>query len=327
MKVNRRLLYCGVFFLALGAVLLAASAAAIDDEVIAQALRYWPIAVIALGIGLLLRRTRFDVAGGMLAAAMPGLLLGGLVVATPRMAPECGDVRPAAVEARQGTFDGAASVELVLACGDVSVTTAPGSAWQLEAGNARSAGPADDARSAGPIVDASADRLSIRSDRTRPFEVARGADVWQISLPTATTLDLAAEVNAGHGRFDLAGARLGGVDLAVNAGEAEVDLAGATLARLSTRVNAAKVRLSLPATGDVDADLVVNAGALTVCAPDDLGLRIREQVVLGSTTYAGLVRVGDTGETPGYALANHRADVTISVNVGSVDVNSLGGCK
>jgi hypothetical protein len=194
--------------------------------------------------------------------------------------------------------------------------------------NGRSAGPAGNARSAGPIVDASADRLSIRSaDRTRPFDVARGADVWQISLPTATTLDLAAEVNAGHGRFDLAGARLGGVDLAVNAGEAEVDLAGATLARLSTRVNAAKVRLSLPATGDVGVDLVVNAGALKVCAPGDLGLRIHEQVVLGSTTYAGLVRVGDAWETPGYALANHRADVTISVNVGSVDVNPLGGCK
>ena len=50
MKVNRRLLYWGVFFLSLGAVLLAASAAAIDDEVIAQALRYWPIAVIGTPI-------------------------------------------------------------------------------------------------------------------------------------------------------------------------------------------------------------------------------------------------------------------------------------
>jgi hypothetical protein len=319
MKVNRRLLYWGVFFLALGAVLLAASVAVIDDEILAQALRYWPVAVIALGVGLLLRRSRFDVAGGMLAAAMPGLLLGGLVVATPRMAPECGDVRPAAMETRQGTFNGAASVELMLACGDLSVTTATGSDWQLEAGNARSAGAA---------VEASASRLSITSaDREHMFDFIRGADVWRLSLPTANTLDLAAEVNAGRGRFDLAGARLGNLRLTVNAGEAQVDLAGATVDRLSTSVNAAKVSLELPATGDLGANLTVNAGALTVCAPDELGLRIHDQVVLGSTTYAGLVRVGDAWETPGYSMANHRADVTISVNVGSVDVNPLGGCK
>lgn len=319
MNVNRRLLYWGVFFVAIGAVLLAASAAVIDDEALAQALRYWPVAVIALGVGLLLRGTRFDVVGGMLAAALPGLLIGGLAAATPRMVPACGDVRPATMETRQGTFDGAASVELMLACGDLSVTTAPGRDWLLEAGNARSAAAA---------VEASAGRLSITSaDPEHVFDVIRGADVWRLSLPTATTLDLAAEVNAGRGRFDLAGARLGNLRLTVNAGEAQVDLAGATLASLSADVNAAKVSLELPATGDFGADLTVNAGALTVCAPDELGLRIHDQLVLGSATYAGLVRVGDAWETPGYSMADHRADVIISVNVGSVDVNPMGGCK
>jgi hypothetical protein len=318
-KVNRRLLYWGVFFLALGGVLLAAAAAAIDDEVLAQALHFWPVAVIALGLGLLLRRTRFDVAGGVMAAAMPGLLLGGLVVAAPHMAPDCADVRPAAMETLQGTFDGAASVELELACGDLSVTTTPGNAWRLEEGNARSAHA---------TVDASADHLSITSaDRDRAFDVVRGADTWRLALPTSPTLDLAAEVNAGRGRFDLAGARLGNVTIAVNAGEGRVDLAGASITRLATDVNAAKVALSLPATGDFGAELAVNAGALTVCAPVELGLRIREQVVLGSITHAGLVRVGDAWETPGYATATHHADVTISVNVGSVDVNPEGVCK
>jgi hypothetical protein len=255
----------------------------------------------------------------MLAAAMPGLLLGGLVVATPRMAPECGDVRPASMVTRQGSFEGAASVDLRLACGDVSVTAAPGSGWQLEAGNGRSAVA---------VVDASANRLSVASsDRERMFDFVRGPDVWRLSLPTANTLDLTAEVNAGRGRFDLAGTRLGDMWLTVNAGEATVDLAGATVARLSTSVNAAKVSLHLPATEDFRADLVVNAGALTICSPSELGLRIHDQVVLGSTTYAGLVRVGDAWESPGYSMANHRADVTISVNVGSVDVNSPGGCK
>ena len=323
MNANRRFLYWGVFLVTAGAVMLVGQSDAVDDNVVAQALNYWPILVIALGVGLLLRLTRFGVAGGMLAAAMPGLLLGGLVVATPVAVRgaglECRDMQPASFATRQGTFDGAATVDLRLACGDVSVTAAPGNGWRLEAGNGRSAVA---------VVDASANRLSVASsDRERMFDFVRGADVWRLSLPTANTLDLTAEVNAGRGRFDLDGARLGDVQLTVNAGEATVDLAGATVARLSTSVNAAKVSLQLPATGDFGADLVVNAGALTICSPSELGLRIHDQVVLGSTTYAGLVRVGDAWESPGYSMANHRADVTISVNVGSVDVNSLGGCK
>ena len=319
MNVNRRFLYWGVFLVTAGAVMLVGQSDAVDDDVVAQALSYWPILVIALGVGLLLRLTRFGVAGGMVAAAMPGLLLGGLVVATPRMAPECGDVRPASMVTRQGSFEGAASVDLRLACGDVSVTAAPGSGWQLEAGNGRNAVA---------VVDASANRLSVASsDRERMFDFVRGADVWRLSLPTANTLDLRAEVNAGRGRFDLAGTRLGNVWLTVNAGEARVDLTGATVARLSTSVNAARVSLQLPATGDFDADLVVNAGALTICAPSDLGLRIHQSVVLGATKYTGFVHSGDAWESPGYSTASHHADVTVAVNVGSVDINPIGGCK
>ena len=96
MMVNRRFLNWGVFLVAAGAVMLVAQTDAVNSDVVAQALRLWPVVVIALGIGVLLRRTRFGLAGGVLAAAMPGFLLGGLVVAAPHMVSECGDVQPAA---------------------------------------------------------------------------------------------------------------------------------------------------------------------------------------------------------------------------------------
>ena len=92
-------------------------------------------------------------------------------------------------------------------------------------------------------------------------------------------------------------------------------------------VNAAAASVLLPATGDFSANFAVNAAELNVCAPADLGLRIRQDVVLGATTYSGLVRNGDAWETHGYSMATHHADVTVSVNVGSVDVNPEGGCK
>jgi hypothetical protein len=90
MNVNRRWLYGGVFLIALGAVLLAGQGDAVDGDVIAQAARLWPVLVIALGVGLLLRRTRFGLAGGMIAAAVPGLVLGGMLVAAPVAVAEVG---------------------------------------------------------------------------------------------------------------------------------------------------------------------------------------------------------------------------------------------
>jgi hypothetical protein len=117
------------------------------------------------------------------------------------------------------------------------------------------------------------------------------------------------------------------VELVVNAGQARVDLTEATLTRLSTHINAAKVSLLLPAAQDLSADLSVNAGALSICVPSDLGLRIRSDGVLGGTDFAGLVLDGNVWESPGYSMANHHADVSVTVNVGSVDINPLGGCK
>lgn len=319
MVVKRRFLNVGVFLVAAGAVMLVAQGGAIDRDAVGQALGFWPVVVIALGLGILLRRTRLGLPGGMLAAAMPGLLLGGLVVAAPQLAPGCGDVGPVSLATQQGTFGGAAAVDLTLACGDLAVTTVPGSGWLLQAGNASGVVPA---------VTASADRLSIVSSGQRhPFGFARGGDAWQLALPTSSTLDLAAEVNAGRGRLDLAGARIGNLGLAVNAGEMRVDLTGSTVAHLSMRVNAAAGWLSLPAAQDTIADLAVNAGSLKVCAPSEVGLRIHQAGVLSSITDAGLARNGDTWESPGYSMANHHADVTITVNVGSVDVNPLGGCQ
>ena len=319
MNVNRRWLYGGVFLIALGTVLLAAQSEAVDGDAVAQALRLWPLLVIALGVGLILRRTRFDVAGGMIAAAMPGLLLGGLIVSAPQVGFECSGIQPASFATRQGAFDGPASVDLRLACGDVSVVTTNDAGWQLESGNVT--GPA-------VTVDASANRLRVASaDRSRVFGPFDGGDVWRLWLPTGTTLDLAAEISAGRGRFDLAGARLGNVELTVNAGDTRVDLTRAAVAHLSVAVRAAAAGVDLPADQDLAADFSVEAGSLEICAPAGLGVRIHEEGALAGTNYDGLVHAGDTWESPGYSMANHHADVTVTANVGSVDVNPIGGCK
>ena len=91
MRVNRGLLYAGVFLVAIGSVLVAADIGLIDTARLTDALRLWPLAVIAIGASLVLRRSRFSLQGGMLAAALPGLLLGAAIAIAPTYIPDCGE--------------------------------------------------------------------------------------------------------------------------------------------------------------------------------------------------------------------------------------------
>ena len=89
MRLNRTFLYAGVFLVALGGMLVAANLGAFDSIALTDALRLWPLALIAIGLGIALRRTEFSVPTGMLAAAMPGLVLGGAIAVAPRYVPVC----------------------------------------------------------------------------------------------------------------------------------------------------------------------------------------------------------------------------------------------
>lgn len=325
MTVRRGFLYTGVFLLAAGGVVLLAQTGAVDTESVAQALSLWPLAVIAIGVGLIVRRTRVGVPGGMVAAAMPGLLLGGMIAAVPDLpdladwSAPCGDAsRADAVTERAGTFGAAATVDLSLACGELVVTTGPGSTWQFSAA---------EGRGDGAVVSDASDRLAIRSpDRRRSFNSLDWGDDWQLRLPTVTLLDVRTRVSAGEARVDLAGARIGSLELELNAGKARLDAAGATLSRLDVEINAGAATVLLPEAGDFSGHLAVNAGSLEVCAPAGLGLRVRGKSALGTTTFNGLVRVGDAWESPDYTTAKSHADVTVSANVGSVVINPEGGC-
>lgn len=88
MRPNRTLLYTGVFLVAIGAAVVAADL--LSTAALIDVLRLWPVAVIAIGLGIALRRTQFSLAGGVLAAAVPGLILGGAMAVGPRLAIERG---------------------------------------------------------------------------------------------------------------------------------------------------------------------------------------------------------------------------------------------
>jgi hypothetical protein len=90
MRLNRTLLYTGVFLLAIGAALAVADLGQLTTAALTDALRLWPLAVIAIGLGIALRRTQAGLATGLLAAALPGLILGSAMATAPRLAMERG---------------------------------------------------------------------------------------------------------------------------------------------------------------------------------------------------------------------------------------------
>jgi hypothetical protein len=321
MTVRRGSLYLGAFLVAAGGVTLLTSAGVLDPDRVVDVLAYWPVAVIAIGAALVLRRTSAAVPAGVIAAVTPGLLLGAMFVAVPNISTPCtGPASGGAPVTRQGTFGSTARVDLELSCGELAVTTGPGSVWSLEAANAADRAPA---------VTASADRLAVSSATHRVrFGWQPGVtDDWSFVLPTGTTLDLDTTINAGRGRLDLSGARLDTLGVDVNAGDMQVDLADATVKRMDVSVNAGATTIHLPATGGFTGSLEVNAGSLQVCVPETLGLRVTSTAALGSVDVNGLTRSGDAWVTPGYLTAQSRADLAVSASVGSVDINAEGVCK
>jgi hypothetical protein len=318
LMINRTALFVGVSLAVAGTVMLVGLADTTAGDAISQVLRLWPLAIIALGVGLLVRRTRFAVIGTVLAASTAGLLLGGVVVAAPNVDAMCGDGGASSAAPRSGILVGRASATLELDCGDLTVAMADGTAWALQTRSGTAA----------PIVEATNDALvvrSVREDWYRSFH--QEGDDWQVSLPRDIVLDLATELNAGRGSLDLSGAAIGALELDVNAGEARLDLTTATVESIDVEVNAGAATVLLPARADLVGELEVAAGAIEICVPPGLGVRVQGDAEFGDTTFNGLVRVGDAWETPGRSTATHHADLSVSAQAGSVVVNPAGGCK
>jgi hypothetical protein len=165
---------------------------------------------------------------------------------------------------RQGTLEPGGDVDVHIDCGDLAVSTTPGTLWSLDAGSA--GGP--------PRVVASATDLEIR-----PADGTPRRQDWQLALPPA----------------------LGTLALDTNAASATIDLAAADVRRLEATLNAGDLHVTAPA-GDMDAlEMTLNAGSVEVMAPSTDIDRLDVQANAGSVelSLGGSV----TGEIDGTAMS------------------------
>jgi hypothetical protein len=320
MRVNRAFIYAGLFLVAIGGVIVAADLGSVDAATLGDGLRLWPLAIIAIGLGLALRRSRAGLSAGILAAAMPGLLVGSAVAIAPRYAGTCGahDV-PAPVQTQVGTFDGPATIGVVSGCGSLTVGTQPGNAWRLDYGTTTVYAPR---------VNASPDSLSIDVGGRDEWHVFEGGrDTWQVWVPTDPIESLVIVANASHAQINLPGAQMQALRVTGNASDVHVDLTSTSVATLNARSNAGQLGLELPTAGDVSGTLRADAGALFICGPEDLGLHLQLSGQPREVRVDGLQQSGSVWESPNYATATHHADLDVRVELGYVEINPIGGCK
>jgi hypothetical protein len=320
MAINRRFLYAGLFLVALGGVLVLVDLAAVDTAAVSSALRLWPLAIIAIGAGIVFRRSRYALVAGVLAALVPGLVLGGGLAVAPRHSFDCGEqAAPSNAETQRGSFSGPATVELEANCGSLAIGTQPGSAWQLTTSN--TAGRL-------PIVHSNESALQVVSYGHDDWEFGdTGRDSWALALPTTELDRLAMTVNAGRASLALPGATVNTLLVTGNAADISVDATQATIADLNATLNFGRLSIRLPAQGLHSGAVRLGAGQLLLCVPFGLGMHVQFTGTPREVRVNGLVTDGSIWESEGYASASSRADLSVKVNFGSVLINPIGGCK
>lgn len=320
MHVRRGFINWGIFLICVGAVPLAVQLNVIDRDTATSLLRLWPLILIGIGLGLLLRFSRAQALGGFVVAATFGVLVGVFFAAGfPSAAGVCNGNQTGPSTTRNGTVSGSIDLEVELTCGEMSVSRAPGEAWSV------------DVRAGGetPVIESSGSQLRLRSvtGQRWPF----GSDEresWQVVLPAEASLSGNLTVNAGTLNATLGNGPIGSLNVTFNASEGRLDLSGANPSTLNGTLNASTVGLILPSAA-FNGNITINAATLKLCSAPDVGLRITYDDTLSSNNFAtaGLTQSGKTWQSANYGSATARAELHISANVSTTTLNPVGGCQ
>jgi hypothetical protein len=316
MRIRRGPLFWGLFLIPLGAIPLLVQAGVIEGDVFAQAWRLWPLILVALGLALLLGRSQAGVLGTSIVALVLGVAAGGaLATGTPWI----GDIThcDAAGSADQqmdqtGSFDAPGQVLLDFDCGTFELSTVPTGPWTVAARYSQAA----------PILDANTARLELRAP-----EDDTGRQEWEIAVPANQVRDVDLTANASSGSIDLAGATVPRVSVDANATDVLIDAGTAVVDRIQVDLNAGRVRVTLGATATTG-DMTMNAGALDLCVPDGVDLRIE---VNDQLTFAhnlgdrGLTQDGTTWTRSG--TGGPLIQLSVNGNAASFTLDPQGGCK
>ena len=317
MRVRRRYLGLGIFLLCLGAVPLAVDVGVLTPSAAADLSRLWPLVLIGLGLGIMLRFSAVDWLGSIVVAGTFGLLIGtALAGGVPGIG--CVSDQVAGSTVTQGGVFNGSTVDVDVSCADLTVGNTGGDSWSVQATAEQ------------PPTISSDGTLTLHSSRTVGLRFAAGRERWLVNLPNDLTTLTYFHLSAGHAQLTFGPGSLSHISVDVNAGDANVDLSAVDMSHgpLNMTLNAASANLDLPTSGlGATGTVHVNASSLNMCADPNLALRFNYDETLSSNDFAsaGLVRSGDTWMTPGYSSGTPHVELNLSANVSSISLNRSGG--
>jgi hypothetical protein len=315
-RIRRGFLFWGIFFILLGAIPFAARLGWIDTARLTDLTQLWPIVLIAIGLAILLARSRAGAAGLIIAAVVLGAV-GGLALAAGNGAilglGDCsaGNNSDLQRDTQSGAFSQPATVSIQSNCGTLALATQPSQEWSLQAAY----------RGDPPVIVASASSLSIQS----PSGGLRHQQ-WTLAAPAELTRNVDVHANAGTASLDLGGANLAELTVQGNAADVLINAPDGSIADLRVSMNAGRARLTLG--GSTVGALSVNAGAIDLCVPStaELQLDVPDHFAFDTNLGgAGLTRSGTTWQRGG--SGGPSIHLRIDGNVGNFTLNPAGGCR
>lgn len=314
-RVRRGLLFWGLLLIPLGAIPLLVRSGQLDASRLNEAWRLWPLIIVGIGLLILASRTRAAVVGTVVVALTLGSI-GGAALASGNVflgaLGACGlnGDTTAAVD-RSGSFDGPATVHLDLDCGSLNLRAGTDPTWTVHAAY----------RGNPPTVDAAGGRLDLRT----PSGGSHRQD-WTIGVPASSLRTLELTANAATTAVDLGSAGLDQLTAEVNAGDVRIGAGSATVANVDATMNAGRLRLTL-GNGAAKGSLSVNAGAIDLCVPSDVALRLDvddQLTFVNNLSSRGLDRNGTIWTRSGSGAQT--IDLSVSGNAASFNLNPNGGC-
>lgn len=318
MRIRRGLLFWGFFLIPLGALPLLVRAGVLDATTFAQGWRLWPLILVAIGVAIVVGRTRVAALGTAGVALVLGLAAGGALAGGNfwlDVVTDCdsGD-RTVLHDSQAGNFEQVASLDLDLRCGTIELATGGTTGWTFDA----------DYRGPKPVLDSGPNRLTIRA----PDEDGGQHHDWKLTVAPALLNRIDLATNAASAKLDLAGAALSSLRADLNAGELRIDAGSATVGEVDLEMNAGRMSVTLGA-GATRGSLQINAGAIDLCVPDSavLQIHVNDQLTfVHNLGERGLAREGQTWVRNSSGDAG-TIDLDVEGNAASFTLNPTGGCR
>ncbi|MGC9347976.1 MAG: LiaI-LiaF-like domain-containing protein [Anaerolineae bacterium] len=258
-----------------------------------DALRLWPILLIAAGLEVLVGRR--SLLGSVLAAIFLLVLLVGSIWLFGTVSG-----RGVAAETVEISYplDGAETAEILLGpgVGELTVRALSDSANLIEGAiHLRQNETLTRRYQSGESA-----LVALEIEGSHRYVGTGRGSTWDLGLNSEVPLDLTTDIGVG---------------------EMTLDLSRLTLDEATVDFGVAQVEISLPREGDVEISVDGGIGTVVVHVPSDTGIRVRADAGLVTRDFPeGYNREGDVYTSQNYADAETRIDMTIGLGIGTITV-------